>query len=137
MRFLTEDAKESILREWQKTRATIKDGPGCPDPDIVPWCDRINLLPGICTLQSCQGHRCDSAIEPAHLWLWLSEGAANRFDRGAAYLATDRAVIERISWHYLDDGKKIASITFYGNERDTLGSSAATIYGFLCAVAGH
>ena len=136
MRYLTEDAKQTILREWQETRATIKAGPGCPDPGIVPWCDKINSLPGICTLQSCQGHRHDDAIEPGHLWLWLSEAAADRFDRAATYLATERAVIERVSWHYLDDGKKIASVTFRGNERDALEISAATIFGFLCAVAG-
>lgn len=135
MRFLTPDAKEEILAEWDQKRELWRKGSlrgtGEPDADIIPWCDRINALPGVCTLQSCAGHVKNGTIETAHLWLWMSETAAKVFDREVFALLGHRERIDWISKHYLHDGKEITAVTFCGNERDLLASSLDLIYGFI------
>ena len=133
-RFLTDAAKRNILASWEQTKRDwglgSLSGVGEPDSDIVPWCDRINALPGLCTLQSCAGHLRGGVIEAAHLWIWMSEAAAKNFDRAAFSLLRRRDRIDWISKHYLHDGKEIASITFFGNERDLLESSVSIVYDF-------
>lgn len=139
MRFLTPDAKLEILAEWQRTREQWRDGSlrgtGEPDTDIIPWCDRINALPGLCTLQSCAGHTENGSIKSAHFWIWMSRSVSENFDRNAFLLLRNRDRIDWVSRHYLPDGKEIASITFFGNERDLLEQSATLIYGFMCGIA--
>jgi len=139
VRFLCRIQKADIVAEWEHTKARWSNGElsgkGEPDADIVPWVDRINQLPGICALQSCAGHKSDGYIEAAHFWLWLSRSVAGRFDRSAPVLSQRAQRIERVSKHYLSDGKEIAAITFQGNERGCLEWSAAVIYGYLCGIA--
>ena len=139
IRFLTDDAKRDILAEWKRTKARWRSGDmsgtGEPDADIVPWCDRLNELPGICTVQSCAGHSDGSTVQSAHLWIWLSRDVAERFNHKAFLLLRDRDAIDWISRHYLHDGKEIASITFFGNERGSLEKSIRLIYGFMCGIA--
>ena len=138
-RFLTEAEKQDILSEWENTkqrwRRKKRQGVGDPDAAIVPWCDWINDLPGICTLQSCAGHKDANIVRAGHFWLWMSRNVATRFDRNAFLLLRNQDLIEWISWHYLHEGKKIASITFAGNERGTLEKATSLICGFLCGIA--
>ncbi len=139
IRFLTDDPKQDILAEWERTKACWRcgdiSGVGVPDADIVPWCDRLNELPGICTIQSCAGHSDGNAVQSAHLWVWMSREVAERFDRKAFLLLRNRDALDWISRHYLHGGKEIASITFFGNERGNLEKSIRSIYGFMCGKA--
>ena len=138
-RFLLADDKKRIVADWehikedQRTKEIV--GPGVPDREIVPWCDRINQLPGLCTLQSCAGHKDGDTLVSGHLWLLMSQSAADRFDRTAFLLLRNEDSIEQISWLYQHEGKKIASIIFAGNERESLETSISLIFGFLCGIA--
>lgn len=77
MRYLTQKAKARELAAFQELRkkgapAGNQAGRGYPDPDILPWCDRLNALEGLCTLQSCAGHtprNGDPGPHPGHLWI--------------------------------------------------------------------
>jgi hypothetical protein len=134
-RFLSEGGKRKELAYWEcvkrQWRSGCLRGVGEPDRDIVPWCDRFNALPGVCTLQSCAGHVREGAIEAAHLWIWMSEPVARNFDGDVYVLLRQRPPIDWISKHFLHDGKEIAAITFFGNERDLFGRSVELIYNFM------
>lgn len=137
-RWLTHADKDGVLAEWERTKSEWRSGAlsgvGAPDGEIVPWCDRINTLPGVCTLQSCAGHRRGKTLSSAHLWLWLSPQAQSRFDQNA-FVLLKSDMVDWVATHYEADGKQIASITFYGNEREMLERSILFIYGFLCGIA--
>ncbi len=141
MRFLTPKGKRGILAAWERTRHAWHtgeiNGPGEPDADIVPWCDRINELPGICTLQSCAGH-CDGKFKSdGHLWLWMDHVVHSRFHANAFLLLQSEDHIDSLSTLYLHDGKEAAFIAFYGNGHDRLDASMTLIYGFLCDIANE
>lgn len=134
-----ESEKAAILSEWEDVRSAWESGRlrgvGAPDAAMVPWCDRINSLPGLCTLQSCAGHWRGDTIETAHLWIWLSREAGTRFELAAPALAARAETIERVSKLYLADGKKVASIYFRGDERGLLGQSMEVVFAFLREVS--
>lgn len=65
-----------------------------------------------------------------HLWLRLDRAMSTAFDAEAYTLATDER-IEQVSRVYTSWGKEIASITFAGNERDSLNESMTVIVAFL------
>ena len=134
-RFLLADDKKRIVGDWENIKGKDVLGRGGPDREVVPWCDKINGLPGLCTLQSCAGHKDGDTLVSGHLWLLMSQSMADRFDRAAFLLLRNEDLIEQISWLYLHEGKKIASIIFAGNERESLEMSISLIYGFLCGVA--
>lgn len=136
-RYLTPEEKTAILVSWERDRdhhgLEERPGRGYPDPDIVEWCDLINALPGVCTVQSCQGHREGNYVTPGHLWLRLDEPTTAAFDREAFQLARHEA-IEQVVRMYAPWGKEIASITFAGNERDSLAPSLRAILRFLHSI---
>lgn len=138
-RFMTPDAKEAALSEWANCLQNASDGPGSPDPDIIPWCDEINALGGFCTLQSCAGHGSAEAgnVEAAgHLWLWMDEPTSRVFDQSAFHLAR-HPHIERVARIYTSWGQEVASITFHGNERHRLAESMQAILSFLRQLEGY
>ena len=109
-RFLTVDGRRDILAEWERTkeqwRKGVVRGAGEPDADIIPWCDLINSLPGVCTLQSCAGHKTGG-----HLWLWLDEQRSREFDRWGYVLARMEG-IETVARKYGSWGQEITAIEF-------------------------
>ena len=140
-RWLTPDVKRKILAEWGvKKQQALPDGDlagrGFPDPEIIPWCDRLNKIEGVCTLQSCAGHEMGS-VEGGwgHLWLWLSEPISRAFDSRAFELAS-YPHIDRVERIYGSWGQEVASITFAGDERGLLAESGALILRFLGSLDG-
>lgn len=138
VRWLTPEAKREVLREWAAIRESLgvregrPGGRGYPDPDIVPWCDEINALEGVCTLQSCAGHVLPGGErDPGHLWLWLSKPMSGAFDRTAHRLARHDRYIEDVARRYVSWGREVTSITFAGNERASLARSLRLILAFL------
>lgn len=87
-RYLTPEGKVAELEYWRSAQRTSvrppgdAGGHGFVDPEIVPWCDVLNAIDGVCTLQSCCGHRTPSAdgegdhVWNGQVWLWLSEPLA-------------------------------------------------------------
>lgn len=137
-RYLTPFEKERVLTEWRETlrsmpKAVPSDGDerGYPDPPIVPWCEELNDVTGICTVQSCCGHkRLDGTFVSGHLWLRLDKEMAARFDMQALALA-GASGIERVSRLYSQWGAEVVEIVFLGNERGQLERSMQSILGFL------
>ena len=56
-RYLSKIEKAVELLEWHDKSSSPGVAPGDPDEAIILWCKLINHIPGICTLQSCTGHR--------------------------------------------------------------------------------
>lgn len=137
-RFLTEDEKRAEIAEWEAacrawpSASGDVGGRGFPDPDMIPWCRAVNAIPGVCTVQSCAGHESPGGYySPAHLWLRLDPAMSAAFNAEALRLSANTARIEQVSRVYTSWGKEIASITFAGNERDSLNESMALIVAFL------
>ena len=133
-RWLTSEEKKGVLDGWDRIKRRPASpglgGRGVPDPAMVPWCDRVNKLPGVCTVQSCAGHREDGYLSSGHLWLRLSQPMSEAFDRGALRLAS-RDGMEQVARIYAPWGEEVASITFAGDEHNLLPESMGTILAFL------
>lgn len=142
-RYLTPEGKLKTIEAWRALRARVpphgdQGGKGYPDPDIVPWTDRLNAMTGVCTLQSCAGHAAPdgrSDMAAGHLWLWLSEPMSRQFDAHAFELAARTDCIEEVSRRYGAWGQEITIITFAGNERGSLAPSMRVILDFFAALA--
>lgn len=134
---LTPELKHQVLLAWEELKArgrvtgNKEGGEGYPDEAVFPLCDRLNALDGVCTMQSCAGHRRPSAdrvgqyIYPGEVWLWLSESMLRWFAEAAGRLAGQDG-IEAVSVLYgrYDDNRAVVSIQFQGNEQGRLSSSS-------------
>ncbi len=130
-RHLTPAEKTRELARWAEICSTSpSSGPGTPDPEIVPWCERINELDGICTLQSCAGHLDGEHGHEGHIWLWLDRDRLNELQDRGIELA-DRNGIERVSVIYQPWGQEIVEVCFKGVPADRLDSSMGVVLGFL------
>lgn len=140
-RHLTASEQSAELASWATLCATLphdtgRGGVGLPDPDMVEWCEALNSIPGVCTVQSCAGHvEPGGVLASAHLWLRLDPAMSRAFDADAFRLAARVAHIEQVARVYAPWGKEIASITFAGNERDSLRPSMRLIVAFLRSLA--
>jgi hypothetical protein len=133
--------KQSILTSWEDRKKTLVNpsggGRGYVDPDIVPLCDALNRLDGVCTLQSCSGHSADQAdgiLYSGLIWLRLGSEMGRRFDATAHQLAS-HPVIERVGKIYWEDGKETITIAFRGNEAGLLAVSAKVILTYFETLA--
>ena len=136
-RFLTKDEKELTLAQWEETlhtekgRGTTNNGAtGLPDALIIPWCEKVNELTGICTVQSCAGHQHTDITYSGHLWLRLDADNSFRFDVHAFSLSAHE-YIENVSRLYSRHGQEITGIQFWGAERNHLDRSMLTVLNFL------
>jgi len=131
MRYLEISEKLLILSDWERTCAETRSGRGFPDQRMLEWCQKINALPGVCTIQSCSGHHePGGAYTSGHLWLRLSRRSARRFNNRAFALAGEPG-IERVSRFYASWGEEVAEIVFLGDERGHLAASMLAITNFL------
>jgi hypothetical protein len=141
-RYLTDREKVDAVADWKRLCEALPDDvPPCgdergfPDPPIVAWCNEINALPGICTVQSCAGHRrLDGTLISGHLWVRLSRDVSARFDEAALSLAAQPG-IEQVSKLFGRWGAELAMITFLGSERDHLERSMRVVLRFLGELA--
>ena len=148
--YMTEVAKCGVLEQWEETKKNPRPGTetelggrGYADPSMFEWCDRINSIPSVVTLQSCAGHRLEDAREPGQfymnsgcLWLWMSEAMTHEYMKHAAEFAAQSVLhIERVALLFNSEGRVIADLGYQGNEREKLPVSMGLILGFLEAVA--
>ena len=129
-RHLSPDEKAEILSIWCEEQRVEATGPGDPDPDMIPWCEKLNALPGVCTVQSCSGHLENGHLRSGHLWLRLDSSMSGAFDDAAFRLAA-APCMEQVARVYTSWGEEITSITFAGNERDLLAKSLHAIVSFF------
>lgn len=122
-RYLTPETKEHELKLWRDTvRTAPRTGPLLPggsggvDAEIVPYCTRINNVPGVVTLQSCAGHLQDRTHHTAgQLWIAFSKPMAHAAYIGLPVLALHPRV-DRLSFIWVG-GREIFDITFDGLNR--------------------
>lgn len=141
-RFMTRDGKARELARFAQERELA-------DAAILPYCDALNALPGVCTLQSCAGHRPGEvsaaapegtrdqwSVRSAHLWLWLDERTANTFYYSAWWLSKN-TLMESVSVRFQPYGRQIVELYFAGNDRGSgyLDSSMQIILKFFGEIA--
>ncbi len=129
-RHLSPDEKAEILSAWCEQQRMGAPGPGGLDPDMIPWCEKLNALPGVCSVQSCSGHSENGSLRSGHLWLRLDDVTSRAFDR-AAFRLSANPHIEQVARLYSAWGEEITSITFAGNERNLLTESLQAIVNFF------
>jgi hypothetical protein len=122
-RYLTPDEKATTLRRWEETKAAFAAGKaagtirgetagyGYPDVEMYATCDALNAIEGVCTAQSCSGHRVayddhgqvmangehvGPTLWSGVLWIKLDEAMHARFVDQVWWLA-ERPGIERVS----------------------------------------
>lgn len=148
-RFLTYEEKaqkvarfESIRGEESNFRVSkpgFRGGEGAIDHEVLPLCDALNAIDGVCTLQSCCGHvnRHDYPY-PGSLWIRLSEEMMRRFEVSLADLLR-HDVIERLAKLYSYTGDRlpheIVEIKFWGEPQGRMDEAHATIAGFFEGLA--
>jgi len=140
-RFMTPDGKARELASLARERA---EG-GLADEAIMQYCDALNALPGVCTLQSCAGHRPgeisagapagtrDQQLErTAHLWLWLDERTADTFYY-SAWRLSEHPCMEYVAIRFQPYGRQLVELIFHGNDCGPghLASSMKVIIKFL------
>ena len=108
------------------------------EPDLRPWLNRLNKLDGVCTLQSCGGHRFldrenksdETHIMNGHLWIWLSESVSKIFYTKAFELVQSDSM-ECVSIMFQSYGREIVSISFKGRARNRMAESLDRIVEFF------
>lgn len=87
--------------KFRTAHPEAKGGEGWIDPEVLPLVDALNGMEGVCTVQSCCGHRgtaegADGApyewVHPGQLWLRLSEPVALAFDVNVGVLLAAESV---------------------------------------------
>ena len=137
-RWLSTSEKKKELADWECHKAASPrpagdpGGHGYPDPEMILWCDRLNAIPGICTLQSCSGHGPDEQgyRSSGHLWLRMSEPLAHTFHRRAFELS-EHPAMERVSLIYQSWGHEVVELVFRGVADGMLDESMSVIARWL------
>ena len=136
--FLSREEKLRELERWFALLGTRRwqhngrgAGRGLPDAEMVPWCLRLNAIPGVCTLQSCAGHGGAARRDTGSLWLRLGARVYRELlPHRAQDLLAVRGV-ERLQTIYCKDGRAVVALTFAGNERRRLQASMTGIARFF------
>lgn len=125
VQWLTADEKArelSCLVDAIARRAAGERGVGSFDWPMLPWLAALNALPGVCTIQSCCGHRRrTTAFVPhdGHVWLRLSRPVAVAVQKMIGALL-DQERIEDVAVRYLRDRERhlpILAVSFQGLDR--------------------
>ena len=132
-KYLTEPEKARELEYWDAAKISAvpdsegQGGKGFPDSEIIPLCDALNAVPGICTLQSCGGH---GPGDPGHLWLWLDREKSGLFDVWGHVLA-HLPGIDGVHRKYTQWGQEVVAIRFNGR----LDEASTSVLLFFSALA--
>ena len=138
-RYLTAVGKRDALEFWEQRKLDIRPdgfigGRGYADPEMFPWCDALNAIEGVCTLQSCAGHKHPDGHQwHGQLWLWLDGALARQFDVRVFELA-GHPLMERVRRLYLRDGNEVVDLEYAGT--DQLDASMAVIVAFFRSLRG-
>lgn len=121
-RYLDHSEKKQHLEFWSSQREKHPcggiGGHGFPDPEMFDVCDRLNGMDGVCTTQSCQGHREGQYESDGVLWLRLVEPLARRFYAAAPLLARHKRIISVAAiWGREADDAEVWEIIFFGYYR--------------------
>lgn len=141
---LTPEEKARHLAYWDETRADLSDitSPGTPDPDVFPLVDALNAMPGVCTVQSCAGHRSPEpksfdtrdrgdGFTSGQLWLRVSDAVLVLLQARLAELLAEPS-IEQVSLLYgRTERSPVVDIVFHGNERGMLPEASRAILSYF------
>lgn len=137
--FMTEGAKaaelwryQEYLKYWEEQGFPVKGGVGWPDPEMLPWVEKINRIDGLCTLQSCSGHanKDKGHWAAGRLWLWMAREKWEAF-QGLALDLAQEPTIERVASLYQPYGRVVIDLTFEGLACGTLEESMDIILKYL------
>ncbi len=136
--FLTDREKADHLTRWSELRGCTSNptAPGNPDPAIFLLTNALNALDGVCTVQSCAGHRRGQAIDAAHIWLRTSAPVFNAMLRSAPQLVEHDEIEELAVRYGRTASGPIIEIIFAGSERGCLEQSSAILLDYVTRATG-
>lgn len=127
-RFLTTAEKirhlifyQNLLRDWVAEGKPSGGGRGFPDGNMIDFCNQLNSIGGLCTLQSCSGHVVQAAdgsgeyTYPGNLWLRLDEKNSVSFDQRVGDLISSPTIFQVRKLYSYDQGTipyEVIDITF-------------------------
>lgn len=146
-RYLTPKEKRSELNSLRKLyREAVpgdeKAGRGFLDAEMIPFLERLNEFRGVCTAQSCAGHRVPDEESdpgfytmPGSLWLRLSKSVLSKFRASVGDLVGPPHM-KKVSLLYHWDGegvREIVDLEFMGKAdgEGQLGESMTGLLKFL------
>jgi DNA-binding CsgD family transcriptional regulator len=144
-RYLTLDEKVQVLESFAESRvressyrrfhAEARGGEGYIDHEVLPLVDALNVLDGVCTVQSCCGHINRHGYRyPGSLWIRLSEQVMKQFEFRVWELV-HISVIEHVTklYHMKQDNRmrEVVSVQFTGEPNGKMQASKLVIVDFF------
>lgn len=147
-RYLTDTEKQSELAEfaryradpnnWRKAHPENDGGSGYIDHEVLPLCDALCEIDGVCTIQSCCGHVNKYGYNMAgQLWIRLSAPMAAAFDARVGDLLAESVIYHVCKLYTVIEGREpreIVDIQFHGEADGRMPEAAEVILRFFASL---
>jgi len=109
----------------------VNDWHALADPEMIPWCARLNAIPGIETRQSCSGHKVGDVSKCEGLYRYESNGqlwlVCDWLDDETAIALSRIATIDLVRLIFFPDGERVWDLSFAGKNKGLLDKSMSEI----------
>ena len=149
-RFLTEQEKAFELAaferyqadpsNWRRQNPEARGGEGYIDHEVLPLCDDLNQLEGLCTIQSCCGHVNTHGYQyPGQLWIRLSAEMSRRFDARVSELIKQDVIQHVTKLYSFQEGDvphEVIDLKFWGEPHGRMAEAHAVVAVFFWELGG-
>jgi hypothetical protein len=105
------------------------------DPEMIPWCAKLNSIPGIETLQSCSGHKTGDRSKCEGIYRYETNGqlwfVCDWITREIAFDLAEISTMEQVRMIFFPDGNAVWDLTFQGKNKGVLDESMTSIIKIL------
>jgi tRNA(Phe) wybutosine-synthesizing methylase Tyw3 len=130
---------------YRPAHFNARGGEGWIDPEVLPLVDALNTLEGVCTVQSCCGHRHPIPDDPdgaewvhhGQLWLRLSESVSRNADERVGVLLAHDVIVhvqKLYSYPEMSEPHEVFDVQFRDGH---LESASRVIEDFFTSVARY
>lgn len=101
------------------------------DPEMIGWCAKLNVIPGIETRQSCSGHKVGDIGKAEGVWGYETNGnvwfICDWITPEIAFVLAKIPTMDRVRLLFFPDGDAIWDLSFAGKNKDSLDVSMQAI----------